>query len=65
MEYDDALIVVCLDDMVSRDLTAAMMAVMKTTTFLQWRGNDAYVTASFWGRLRVALQDLTVHDNLV
>nr|KAG5699935.1 hypothetical protein BaRGS_018234 [Batillaria attramentaria] len=57
IENDDALVVVCLDDVSSRDLTPAMMAVLKTTTYIQWDENpDA--TASFWGCLEQALQEI-------
>nr|KAG5691248.1 hypothetical protein BaRGS_015216 [Batillaria attramentaria] len=37
MENDDALLVVHLYDVASRDMTSAMMAVMKTTTYIEWR----------------------------
>ena len=57
MDYDDALIVACLDDVASRALTSAMMAVMKTTTYIQWAEHpDA--RASFWGRLQIALREI-------
>ena len=57
MDYDDELIIVCLDDVSSRELTAAMMAVLKTTTFIQWV-DDADAIVSFWGRLGIALQEV-------
>ncbi|KAK7091913.1 toll-like receptor 13 [Littorina saxatilis] len=57
MDYDDALIVVCLGDVASRDLTSSMMAVMKTTTYIQWVDDDDAI-ASFWGRLKEALQEV-------
>ena len=57
MDYDDALIVVCVDDVTSRDMTTAMMAVMKTTTYIQWAEHpDA--RAAFWGMLQIALQEV-------
>jgi hypothetical protein len=34
MEHEDALVVVCVDDVPSRDMTPAMMAVLKTTTYI-------------------------------
>ena len=57
MDYDDELIIVCLDDVSSRELTAAMMAVLKTTTYIQWV-DDTDAIASFWGRLGIALQEV-------
>ena len=57
IDFDDALVVTCLDDVGSRDLTTAMMAVLKTTTYIQWEEHPDAI-ASFWGRLRVALQDI-------
>jgi hypothetical protein len=36
MDYDDALIVLCVDDVASRKMTPAMMALLKTTTYIQW-----------------------------
>ncbi|XP_070183142.1 toll-like receptor 2 [Littorina saxatilis] len=36
MDYDDALIIVCMDDVVSHDMTAVMMAALRTTTYIQW-----------------------------
>ncbi|PVD36327.1 hypothetical protein C0Q70_03306 [Pomacea canaliculata] len=58
MDHDDDLLVVRLsDESTSRDMTGAMMAVLKTTTYIQWEDN-AYAKSSFWGRLTVALQDL-------
>ncbi|XP_070180953.1 toll-like receptor 13 [Littorina saxatilis] len=62
LDYDDALIIVCLDDVPSRDLTAAMMAVLKTTTYIQWM-DDEHAMTSFWGRLRVALNEIISHHN--
>ncbi|PVD36494.1 hypothetical protein C0Q70_03478 [Pomacea canaliculata] len=58
MDRDDALLIVCLDNISSRDLTAAMLAVLKTTTFIQW-DDDSDAQSSFWGRLSVALQEIT------
>ena len=46
-----------MDDVGSRDLTTAMMAVLKTTTYIQWEEHPDAI-ASFWGRLRVSLQDI-------
>ena len=57
LAYEDALLVVCVDDVASRDMTSAMMAVLKTTTYIQWaEAPDA--VGSFWGRLQLALQEV-------
>ncbi|XP_070191358.1 toll-like receptor Tollo [Littorina saxatilis] len=58
MDYDDTLLIVCLDDVTSRDMTPAMMAVLKTTTYIQWEDHGDAVD-SFWGRLRLALREVT------
>ena len=57
MDYDDDLLVVCLHDVASRNLTSTMMAVYKTTTIIQW-GTGAEEEASFWGRLHIALNEI-------
>ncbi|XP_070198594.1 toll-like receptor 1 [Littorina saxatilis] len=57
MNYDDVLLIVCVDDVTSRDMTAAMMAVLRTTTYIQWEELDDAVH-SFWGRLRLALHEI-------
>ncbi|XP_076439450.1 toll-like receptor 2 [Babylonia areolata] len=69
LDYDDALIVVCVDDVTSRHVaTSAMMAVLKTTTYIQWRGQgdgegeeEPGAEAAFWGRLRLALEEILPH----
>nr|KAG5700706.1 hypothetical protein BaRGS_029071 [Batillaria attramentaria] len=57
MDHDDALVITCLHDIPSRDLTPAMMAVMKTTTYIEW-SHESDATASFWGRIGIALNDI-------
>ncbi|XP_070212700.1 toll-like receptor 2 type-1 [Littorina saxatilis] len=57
MDYDDVLIIVCMDDVASRDMTPAMMAVLRTTTYIQWEELDD-AEHSFWGRLRLALHEI-------
>ncbi|XP_025108357.1 toll-like receptor 13 [Pomacea canaliculata] len=57
MENEDNLIIVCLEDILSRDLTSVMMAVLKTNTYIQWQ-NQPDAAASFWGRLEIALQEI-------
>jgi Leucine-rich repeat (LRR) protein len=57
MEFDDALIVTCIGNMATLEPTAAMMAVLKTTTYIQWQRSEAAM-AAFWGRIRIALTDI-------
>ncbi|XP_070209266.1 toll-like receptor 13 [Littorina saxatilis] len=59
MDTDDVLVVVCVDDVASRDLTSSMMAVMKTTTYIQWV-EDRDAMASFWGRMRMAFEEIVL-----
>jgi hypothetical protein len=59
MDYDDSLLIVCVDDVVSTKMTTAMMAVLKTTTYLQWAEHPDTIH-SFWGRVRLALHE--IHD---
>nr|KAG5692578.1 hypothetical protein BaRGS_024138 [Batillaria attramentaria] len=61
MENDDMLLVVMLEDIPSRDLTPAMMAVMKTTTYIEWFDHDD-ARASFWGRLLIALTEIVTSE---
>nr|KAG5690994.1 hypothetical protein BaRGS_007341 [Batillaria attramentaria]KAG5712601.1 hypothetical protein BaRGS_029656 [Batillaria attramentaria] len=57
MHNDDMLLVVLLHDIPSRDLTPAMMAVMKTTTYIEW-ADEPEAQASFWGRMSIALNEI-------
>ena len=57
LDYGDALIVTCLGDVASRDLTSTMAAVLETTTYIQWRDNRDAVT-SFWDRVTLSLRDI-------
>ena len=57
LDYDDLLIVACLGDVPSRDLTSSMAAVLKTTTYIQWRPNRDAATL-FWDRVELALEDV-------
>ena len=56
-DNDDDLIVTCLDDVASRDLTNTMTAVLRTTTYIQWP-RDPRASASFWNRLERALHQI-------
>ena len=57
MDHDDALVIVCLNGVASRDMTGAMMAVLKTTTYIRW-STDPEAVASFWGRIVQALHEI-------
>ena len=56
-DNDDDLIVTCLDDVASRDVTSTMTAVLRTTTYIQWP-RDPCASASFWRRLERALHQI-------
>ncbi|KAK7093415.1 hypothetical protein V1264_007175 [Littorina saxatilis] len=60
MDRDDSLLIVCVDDVMSREMTPAMMAVLKTTTYIQWEEHVDAVD-SFWGRLGLALQEIAAN----
>jgi hypothetical protein len=64
MEHEDALIVACVDDITSYEMTSAMMAVLKTTTYIQWE-NHADAIRSFWGRLEIALHEVFLDEDFV
>ncbi|XP_070174205.1 toll-like receptor 13 [Littorina saxatilis] len=56
MERDDVMVLVELRETPSRDMTGAMLAVLQTTTYIEWEdGQDA--RQSFWARLRLALDE--------
>nr|KAG5689379.1 hypothetical protein BaRGS_017663 [Batillaria attramentaria] len=57
MDCDDELIVVFLHDIPSRDMTPAMMAVTKTTTYIEWVDEDE-ARDSFWRRIMLALHEV-------
>ncbi|KAK7112270.1 hypothetical protein V1264_011745 [Littorina saxatilis] len=57
MDRDDVMVLVTLQDPGSFDVTGSMMAILRTTTYIQW-GEGGDVTDSFWGRLRLALDDI-------
>jgi hypothetical protein len=57
MDYDDVLIIVCLDDITSYELPSTIMAVLKTTTYIQWSREPGAVR-SFWGRLQLSLKEI-------
>nr|QNL15317.1 toll-like receptor 12.2 [Littorina littorea] len=57
MDFGDNLVVTCLNDVESRDMTTAMMAVLKMMSYIRW-DDDPEALAAFWGRLRQALQEI-------
>ncbi|XP_070188458.1 toll-like receptor 3 [Littorina saxatilis] len=61
MDFGDNLVVACVNDVESRDLTTAMMAVMKMMSYIRW-DDDPDAMAAFWGRLRQALQEILPAD---
>ncbi|PVD39149.1 hypothetical protein C0Q70_01777 [Pomacea canaliculata] len=54
MDRDEVLVLVLLHETESRDMTSAMFAVMKTTTYIEW-ADTVDARNSFWGRLSRAL----------
>ena len=65
MEHDDVIIIVCLDDVASRQMTSAMMAVLKTMTYIQWDENNRDAVRAFWGRLQLAINDVFLENEHV
>ncbi|XP_070187987.1 toll-like receptor 4 [Littorina saxatilis] len=61
MDFGDNLVVTCVNDVESRDLTTAMMAVLKMMSYIRW-DDDPDAMAAFWGRLRQALQEILPAD---
>ena len=58
MERDDVMVLALLRETESRDMSGAMTAVMRTTTYLEWADQSQAARESFWGRLRLALGDV-------
>ncbi|XP_070191497.1 toll-like receptor 13 [Littorina saxatilis] len=56
-ENDDALLVTCLGDVASRELSSTMMAVLDTTTYIQWE-ERVEERGVFWERIEFALRAL-------
>ncbi|XP_070187423.1 toll-like receptor 2 [Littorina saxatilis] len=56
MDHDDVMVLVALQETQSRDMTGAMFAVLRTTTYIEW-DEEQDARQSFWGRLHVALDD--------
>ncbi|XP_025107432.1 toll-like receptor 2 type-2 [Pomacea canaliculata] len=57
MENEDNLIIMCLEDILSRDMRNVMMAILKTNTYIRWQDHP-HVEASFWGCLGFTLQEV-------
>ncbi|XP_076468193.1 toll-like receptor 2 [Babylonia areolata] len=60
MERDDIMILLMLHETEARDLSSTMLAILQTTTYLEWMDEDS-AKASFWGRLELALGDVLRH----
>ncbi|KAK7113056.1 toll-like receptor 6 [Littorina saxatilis] len=56
-ERDDVMVLVALQETQSRDMTGAMLAVLRTTTYIEW-DEEQDARQSFWRRLHVALDDI-------
>ncbi|KAK7113516.1 hypothetical protein V1264_012789 [Littorina saxatilis] len=61
MDFGDNLVVTCVNDVESRDLTTAMMAVLTMMSYIRW-DDDPDAMAAFWGPLRQALQEILPAD---
>nr|KAG5690862.1 hypothetical protein BaRGS_028894 [Batillaria attramentaria] len=57
MDRDDVLVLVTIGNTASYELTGAMLAVISTTTYLEWEAN-CEDRRPFWTRLRIALDDI-------
>ena len=57
MDRGDRPLVLSLHHLASHHMRPSMLAVLKTTDYIQWDVRDD-VAASCWGRLRLALQDV-------
>nr|KAG5699297.1 hypothetical protein BaRGS_000499 [Batillaria attramentaria] len=57
VEGDDVMVIVILEEVPPRDMSGAMRALMKTTTYIEWN-DDPEAIASFWRRMTLALVDI-------
>ena len=57
MERDDVMVLLMLEETESRDMTGPMLAMLRTTTYIEW-ADEPPARASFWGRLKLALNDV-------
>nr|KAG5696210.1 hypothetical protein BaRGS_021695 [Batillaria attramentaria] len=57
IENDDVMVVVILEHVPARDMTGVMLALMKTTTYIEW-GKEEDAVESFWRRMTLALADV-------
>ena len=64
MDTDDVMLITCIDDVTSRAMTPAMMAVLKTTTYIQWEDGNQDAERAFWGRLAIALNEVCAEHNV-
>ncbi|PVD33560.1 hypothetical protein C0Q70_04817 [Pomacea canaliculata] len=57
MERDDVIVLTLLAPISGRDMTDAISAMFKTTTYLAW-GEEDDARKAFWGRLVLAFHDI-------
>nr|KAG5698013.1 hypothetical protein BaRGS_005831 [Batillaria attramentaria] len=57
IDNNDVMVIVILQHVPSRDMSGAMLALVKTTTYIEWV-EDPDAIASFWRRLTLALRDI-------
>nr|KAG5696728.1 hypothetical protein BaRGS_028848 [Batillaria attramentaria] len=57
IDRNDVMVVVMLQHVPPRDMSGAMLALVNTTTYIEW-GCDAETTASFWRRMTLALANI-------
>nr|KAG5713054.1 hypothetical protein BaRGS_021848 [Batillaria attramentaria] len=57
IENNDAMVIVILEDVSPRDVSGAMSALLKTTTYIRWE-EEPEARTSFWRRLQLALNDI-------
>ena len=57
MDNDDVLMTVCVEDVRPREWTSGMMAILRTSTYIQW-SEDPQHRANFWNIVVNALNDV-------
>lgn len=57
MERNDVMVLVILHETSSRAMTPAMLALLRTTTYIQW-SEEHDAKSSFWGRMNLAFNDV-------
>nr|KAG5698010.1 hypothetical protein BaRGS_005828 [Batillaria attramentaria] len=57
VDNNDVMVIVILQHVPARDMSGAMLALVNTTTYIEWV-EDPDAIASFWRRIMVALKDI-------